>query len=83
MTDIAEELFGYHTEVKRLEAEIERLTANRDYWQQIAREDRAEVERLRAAHREIVALAAGSQGAYGKFARAQKISGDALKDTTP
>lgn len=27
MSDIAEELFGYRTEVKRLEAEIERLRA--------------------------------------------------------
>lgn len=34
--------------ITELRAENERLTQNRDYWQQIAREDRAEAERLRA-----------------------------------
>lgn len=59
---------------------VVRLRAE-DGW--VCNEGADEIERLRAAHREIVALAPGSQGAYGKFARAQKISGDALKDTTP
>lgn len=41
------QLVEAEAEIKRLNDEVERLTANRNYWQQIVREGRAEIDRLR------------------------------------